>query len=206
MWLRRHIEVASDREQALEHPADRDLLDRKTADRLAGCAQRRRELLHIVVRRDILRFEVDLGDAAVIAGDQPVEDLGQPHPRPSVDAAHDPEVDRGDAPVRKREQIAVVEVGVEETVDHRLAQEGADEDRCKRVAVLTGRDQRIAVVELDPVEPFQCEHAACRSPPVDLRYVIARLGDHILAQLRRGCRLTLQVELARGPLAEVGDD
>ena len=75
---------------------------------------------------------MDFGDAAVIAGDQAVEDFGQPHPRAPVDPAHDAEVDRRDAAVGQREQIAVVQVGVEESVDDRLAQEGADEDRGER--------------------------------------------------------------------------
>ena len=161
---------------------------------------------HIMVRRHILRFEMDFGDAAVIAGDQAVEDFGEPDARAPVDPAHDPEVDRGDPPVGQREQIAVVKVGVEEAVDHRLAKEGADQDRGERLAVLAGRDQRVAVVELDAVEPFERQHAPRGPPPVDLRHVIAGLGDHVLAQLggRRG--LALQVELARGPLAEMRDD
>jgi hypothetical protein len=79
--LRRHVEVAGDREQAVEHLADGDLLDRQAADRLADGAQRGRELLDIVVRRHILRLEMDFGDAAVIAGDEAVEDLRQPQPR-----------------------------------------------------------------------------------------------------------------------------
>ena len=95
---------------------------------------------------------------------------------------------------------------MEEAVDHRLAQEGADQRRGERLAVLAGRDQRVAVVELDPVEPFEREHAPRGSPPVDLGHVIAGLGDHVLAQLGRRRRLALEVELARGPLAEMGDD
>ena len=128
MRLGRHVEIAGDREQAFEHPADRDLLDRQAADRLAGGAQSGRELVDVVMRRDILRLEMDFGDAAVIAGDQPVEDLGEPDARAAVDPAHDPEIDRADPSVGKREQIAVVQVGVEEAVDHRLAQEGANQD------------------------------------------------------------------------------
>ncbi len=131
--LGRHVEIAGDREQALEHPPDRDVLDRQAADRLADGAQRGRELVDIVMRRHILRLEMDFGDAAVIAGDQAVEDFGQPDPRPAVDPAHDPEIDRGDAPVGQCEQIALVEVGVEEAVDHRLAKEGADQDRGERL-------------------------------------------------------------------------
>ena len=178
----------------------------KPADRLAGGAQRGREFVDIVMRRHILRLEMDFGDAAVIAGDQPVEDFGQPHPRAAVDPAHDPEIDRRDPPVGKREQIALVEVGVEKAVDHRLAQEGADEDRGERLAVVAGGDQRVAVVELDPVEPFERQHPPRGAPPVDLGHVEAGLGDHILAQLGGRGGLALEVELARGPLPEMGDD
>src|SRR6185503_6529350 len=116
--------VAGDREQALQHPADRNVLDRKTADRLARGAKRGRELLHAVVRRDVLSLEVDFGDAAVIAGDQTVENLGKPDSRPPVDPPHDSKIDRGDPPVWKSEQIAVMEIGVEETVHDCLAKEG----------------------------------------------------------------------------------
>jgi hypothetical protein len=75
---------------------------------------------------------MDFGDPAIIAGDQAVEDFGQPHPRPPVDPAHDAEIDRRYPAVGKREQIALVEVGVEKAVDHRLAQEAADQDRRQR--------------------------------------------------------------------------
>ena len=74
------------------------------------------------------------------------------------------------------------------------------------LAVLAGGDQRVAIVELDPVEPFERQHPARGSAPVDLGHVIAGLGDHILAQLGRRRGLALEVELARGPLAEMGDD
>ena len=149
---------------------------------------------------------MDFGDAPVIAGDQPVEDFGKPHPGAAVDAAHDPEVDRGDPPIGEREQIALVKVGVEKSVDHRLAQEGADEGRSELVAVVTGGDQRVAVGELDAVEPFQRHHAPRGPAPVDLRDVIAGLGDHVLLELGRRRGLALKVELARGPLRNVSDD
>ena len=206
MRLGRHVEVAGDREQAFEHPADADLLDRKPADRLADGAQRGRELGDIMVRRDILRLEMDFGDAVVIAGDQAVEDLGEPHPRAAVDPAHDPEVDRGDAPVGEREQIALVEVGVEIAVDHRLAKESADEDRGERLGVVPRGDQRVAVAQLDPVEPFQRHHAPRGAPPVDLGNVEAGLGDHFLLELGRRGGLALEVEFARRPLLEMRDD
>ena len=97
-----------------------------------------------------MRFEMDLGDAPVIAGDEAVENFGEPDPRPAVDPAHDAEVDRRDPPVGKGEEIALVKVGMEEAVDHRLAEERADQGRGERVAVLPGRDQRSRSLSLIP--------------------------------------------------------
>ena len=85
MWLGRHVEVAGDREESFEHAPNADVLDRQAADRLAHCSERGGELLGIMVGWDILRFEMDVGDAAVIAGDQAVEDLGKPAPGAAVD-------------------------------------------------------------------------------------------------------------------------
>ena len=148
---------------------------------------------------------MDLGDAAVIAGDQAVEDLGQPHPRLPVDPAHDAEIDRRQPAVGKREQIALVQVGVEEAVDDGLAQEGADQGRGQRGEVVAGLDQGLAVGELDAVDPFERHHPPRGPAPVDLRNEEAALGDQILAQLGGGGRLAPQVELARRPLPEMGD-
>ena len=78
MRLGLHVEIAGDREQPVEHLADRHVLDRQAAHRLADRAQRGRELGDIVVRGHVLRLEMDFGDAAVVAGDQAVEDLGEP--------------------------------------------------------------------------------------------------------------------------------
>ncbi len=129
MRLRRHVEIAGDGKQAFQHPADADLLDRKPTDRFSDGAQRGGEFGDVVVRRDILRFEMDLGDPHVIAGDQAVEDFGQPQPRLTVDSAHDPEIHGGYSAVLQREQISLVQVGVEIAVDHRLAKKGADQGR-----------------------------------------------------------------------------
>jgi hypothetical protein len=204
--LGRHVEIAGDREQALEHPADRDVLDRKAADRLARGAKRGGELLHAVVRGHILRLEVDFGDSPVVAGDQAVEDFGEPDPGAPVDPAHDPEVDHRYSPVGKREQIAVVEVGVKEAVDDRLAKESTHQGGGKSLAVVPGVDERVAFVELDALQPFERKHPPGGPAPVDLRNVIAGLGDHILLQLGGGRSLPLEVELAHRPLPELGDD
>ncbi len=149
---------------------------------------------------------MDLRDPPVIAGQKAVEDLGQPDPGLAVDPAHDPEVDRGEPAVGEGEEIALVEVGVEEAVDHRLAKEGADQDRRQGLEVVARLDQRIAVVELDAVDPFERQHPPRGPGPVDRGDVEAALRDQILAQLGSGSRLAAKVELARRPLAEIGDD
>src|SRR5256885_3015301 len=95
---------------------------------------------------------------------------------------------------------------MEETVDHRLAEEGSHQNRGERATIVSGSDQTLAVVELDSVEPFEREHAARRPPPIDLRNVIARLGHHVLAQLGTRGGLALELEFTRGPLLEMGDD
>ena len=71
---------------------------------------------------------------------------------------------------------------------------------------MTCRDQRVTVIELDAIQPFERQHSACRSPPVDLGDVVAGLGDHVLAKLGGGCCLALQVQLARRPLLELRHD
>ena len=83
---------------------------------------------------------MDFGDPHVIAGDQAVEDLRQPQPGLAVDAAHDPEVDRRDPAVPEREKITLVQVGVEIAVDHRLAEEGADQDGGELLGVMARSD------------------------------------------------------------------
>ena len=62
------------------------------------------------------------------------------------------------------------------------------------------------MAQLDPVEPFERQHAPRGPPPVDFGNVEAGLGDHIVAQLGRRGAFALEVELAPGPLLEMLDD
>ena len=89
MRLRGHVELAGDREQTVEHLPDRDLAHRKPPDRFADRAQGGREFGDIVVRRDVARLEMDLGDAGIIAGDEAMDDLGEPDARAPVDPPHE---------------------------------------------------------------------------------------------------------------------
>ncbi len=59
MRLGLHVEIARDREQAVEHLPDRDILDRKTPDWFADSAKRCGELSEIMMRGHVARFEMD---------------------------------------------------------------------------------------------------------------------------------------------------
>src|SRR5207237_4684781 len=104
-------------------------------------------------------------------------------------------IDGGEAAVGKREEIALVQIGVEEAVDHRLAEEDPDQRGGERLHILSRLDQLPAVGELDAVDPLERHHPARGSAPVDLGYEEAGLGDEILAQLRSGGGLLPEVEL-----------
>src|SRR5947209_18156819 len=106
MWLRWHVEVAGDREQALKHSPDGNLLNRKAAYRFARGAERGRKFLNVVVRRDVLSFEVNFCDPPVVARDEAIEDLGKPDPGSPIDPAHDAKVYLRDSAIRQREQDA----------------------------------------------------------------------------------------------------
>src|SRR4029079_2286389 len=86
-----------------------------------------------------------------------------------------------------------------------LTEEGADQSRGELLAVLACCGQRLAVIELDAVEPLHGEYSPGWAPPVDLRNVIVRFGHHVLAQLGRRRCFPLKVELAVGPLLELRD-
>ncbi len=70
-----------------------------------------------------------LGDAAVVARDEAVEDFGEEAPLLRPEPPHDAEIDRDDAPGVVDEQIAGMHVGVEEAVAQRVAQEGSGSPR-----------------------------------------------------------------------------
>src|SRR3546814_13456583 len=91
--------------------------------------------------RHIWRLEMDFRHAAVIAGDEAVEDLREPHPRPPVDPAHDAEIDRDDVAIGGDEQIALMHVGMEEAFGERLAQEGVDQPCRALLHIMAGGDQ-----------------------------------------------------------------
>ncbi len=66
-------------------------------------------------------------------------------------------------------------IGVEEAVGDRLPQEGVDQARRAMVLdVMAGGDERLAIADLDAVDPVERHHAAVGAVPVDPGDEIAR--------------------------------
>src|SRR5688572_31165117 len=79
---------------------------------------------------------------------------------------------------------------VEESVDHGLAQEGADQDRRQRLEVVPGGDDSVAVGQLNAVDPFERQHAPRGPGPVDLRS--EEHTSELQSQSNLVCRLLLE--------------
>ena len=104
----------------------RDRLGRLAVDRLADGPDRLGEAADIVPVRHIARLEMHLGDAAIVAHDEAVEDLGEIAALLLAEAADDAEVDGDDVASAIDEEVAGMHVGMEEAVAQRVAQERLD--------------------------------------------------------------------------------
>src|SRR3546814_3164400 len=93
-------------------------------------------------------------------------------------------------------------VGVEEACRDRLPQESMDERARERRQIVARVDQRLAVGQLDAVDPFERQHAPRGALPIDRGDVILRLGLHHLREFGRRGGLAAQIKLARGPALE----
>src|SRR5262249_54039105 len=72
-----HVEAARYLEQAQQHAAEGDLLERAVEDRLADRTDRRLEFVDARVGRQPARLDVGLGDAAIVAAEKSEEVLRQ---------------------------------------------------------------------------------------------------------------------------------
>src|SRR3546814_15297258 len=99
----------------------------------------------------------------------------------SIDAAHDTEINSGDVPVWRDEQIALVHVGMEESIRNRLTQESVHQTGSNGGHVMHSRDQSLTVGNLDAVNPFERQHAPGGTVPVnggnDIQSEERRVGE-----------------------------
>ena len=101
--------------------------------------------------------------------------------RGSSKPAGDAEVEQGDAPVGLDEEVAAVQVAVEDAVEHRSLEEGDEPGPQHRLGVDAGGPHGLDVVPGEAVEPLHDEHPAGHE-----RRVGARHDDGAAGRSRRG--------------------
>ena len=74
---RAHVEQAGHLEQQREQLRHRNVFGGAVVDRLADGADGLGEILDRMMRRHIAGFEMHLGDAVIVAGDEAVQNLGK---------------------------------------------------------------------------------------------------------------------------------
>ena len=168
-------------------------------------ADRLGEIVDRVVRRDIAGLEMHLGDAAVIAGDEAEQDLGEEAPLLVAEPAHDAAIDRDQPAFGIDEQVPRMHVGMEEAVANGVLQEGLDDVAAKRDRVMAGGAQRLDIGEADAVDPFVDQDLAGGELPIRHRHAEIRILSGILGEFGERRRLKAQIHL-HGDRARQGLD
>src|SRR3546814_14471241 len=102
----------------------------------------------------IVGLEMASGHGARLAWGVAIKNFRQPGESPPIDAAHDTEINSGDVHVWRDEQIALVHVGMEESIRNRLTQESVHQTGSNGGHVMPSRDQSLTVGNLDAVNPL----------------------------------------------------
>ena len=148
-----------------------------------------------MVRRHIARIEVHAGDPQVVALEEAPQDLGQVAPLGRAEPADDAVVHRRQPVGRGREQIALVQVGVEHPVVQGLGQEGAGELGGQGRAVQALLVERSRIGQGHALGPGQGQHPLAHPVPDHLGRAHIGVARHHLAELAGARRLQPQVQL-----------
>ena len=170
-------------------------MQRLAEDRLADRTARLSEGVDRPSRWDIAGGEMDFRHATVVAGQETEQHLSEVETGRAVEPAHDAEIDDDDRARGFDEHVSGMDIGMKEAVaEHLVKKRPGGLDRQIFDPVPGGR-QRRAVVDPNPGDPFQCQHAAAGARPIDPRHAKIRVPGEILGELRgRGC-LEAQVHL-----------
>ncbi len=190
---------------SIEQLRHRDFFGGAVVDRLADGADRLREALNRMVRRHIAGLEMHFGGAAIIAGDEAEQDLGQEAALLRPEPSHDAEVDRDQPAGVVDEQIAGMHVGVEEAVAQRVAQEGLDHRARELLEIEPLGLEPGAIGERGRLDPFEREHVARGEVPIDRRHAEIRIVPGVVRHLRERGRLEPQIHLDRDRAARAFD-
>ncbi len=166
-------------------------------DRLADGADRLGEIGDVVMNRHIAGLEMHFGDAAIVAGDEAEQDLGEEAPLLQAEPPHDAAIDRNQPALRIDEQVPGMHVGMEEAVADRMLQEGLDHDPPQRRQVVAGGLQRLDIRQPDPVDPLVDQHLACGQLPIGLGHAEIGVVLGVLGEFRQRGGLEPQIHLHR---------
>ena len=203
---RLHVENVGIGEELAEQIGHRDFFSRASVDGLADRAHRLRELFDRVMRRHVSGLEMDRGGAVVIARDEAVQDLGEEAAFGKPEPTHDAKIDGDNHAGVVDEQIALMHVGVEKAVAHRVAQEAADHRQSESLEIEPASGERRVIADRRAVDPFERQHALGGAPPVDGRGANAFAGLDIVGHFRNGRGLEPQIHFEIGRMLQVADD
>ena len=137
------------------------------------------------------------GGAAIIAGDEAVQDFGEEQPLLRAEPAHDAEIDGDEPAVVVDEQISRMHVGVKETVAQRVAEKRLDHGARELAQVEALGGEPRAIRQRRRIDPFQRQHVLAGAVPVDRGHAKIRIVLGVLGHFRERRRLQAKVHLDR---------
>src|SRR5882762_1002964 len=189
------VEAARDLEQAHERAAKGDFLQRPVEERLAHGANRAFELVHSRIGGHPARLQVRPRDAGVVALEKPQEVLREILLVHLGERAHDAEIERDVAALRRHQDVSRVHVGVEEAVAEHLREEDLDAGACELRNVHALPAQLFDFAHRRAAHPLHGHDGARAEVPIHLRHREQRRVQEVAAQLACMRRLAHQVQL-----------
>ncbi len=126
LWLDFYAEAAGRLKQAQQHPTKGDFFQRPVKDRLANRTYCRLKFIHAGIFGRPAGFDMHFGDAFVIAAEEGDEILCKVVFVDIGERAHDAEIQRDIAAIRRHLDVARMHVGVKEPVAKYLRVENLD--------------------------------------------------------------------------------
>src|SRR5258706_4375969 len=204
--LRLDLDVEAPRslEQAQQHLAERDLLERPVEDRFTHRAYRRLELLDTRIGRNPARLDMYFRDAPVIAPEKGEEVLREVVLVHLVERAHDAEVERDVAAVGRHQDVPRVHVGVKEPVAENLREENLDAGTRELRDLDAQRAQFTHLADRHADHALHDHDLGAAEVPEYFRHEQQRRVVEIAAQLAGVGRLAHQIEFVLQMPFELG--
>ncbi len=199
-------EAARSLEQAQQHFSERNLAQRLIENGFAYRTDGGLEFIHPRIRRSPAGFDMQLGDALVIAVEKGNEILREVILVGAGKRPHDAEIQRNITSVECHQDIARMHVGMKETVAEHLRIKDLDPVRGKLGQIDPRLAQRADLADRDAVHALHHHHLGGTPVPVYFRNKQQLGVGKIAAQLAGIGRFAHHVELVVQVLVEFGDN